>query len=269
MTAGGCTPDADVWAETDSALYPFLGQGTATLHNDGPVPIYLPAYLPGCPNFKVEKSSADAWLEQSPPPLSCASNDPNTRVLEPGTELENALGPFNSSWADGYQFGAGTGRLRYSIGYDCQQGVPWSQCARQESVYSPAFTVEDCACPSSTCPTLEVLCTVDCPPRTLEAALNQYGVNSSRLRAGCGRRELVVWRIQNSDVYYYDEVTGALVGAIDYGGHDTPWGPCARISYAFGDTEHCADVVDCQVTGDPAVAANWTCPLPSSARLSP
>jgi hypothetical protein len=70
----------------------------------------------------------------------------------------------------------------------------------------------------------------------------------------------VVWRIQNSDVYYYDEVTGALVGAIDYGGHDTPWGPCAKISYTFGDTEPCADEVDCQVTGDPTVAANWTCP---------
>jgi hypothetical protein len=257
---GGNSPK--VWAETNSIHYAYDSSATTTLHNDGVDPVYLP----GCQCAYVEKTGGGAWRVDTTPFCSSSDPEPNAGKLAPGSTLGDSF-TFNPHAP---KFGGGTGRVRYSVGYGCQDGVPFSQaqCARVEDVYTPDFTVDDCVCPNGRCPTRDALCSVSCPPLTIGAAVSVGGYAD----VGCGLR-VVTRRIgypAYPDVYAYDAVTGELVAAIVRSGNDTQWGPCFVIDYSFGDTQPlngtfggllgCAGSALCQATGDPMVASNWACP---------
>jgi hypothetical protein len=125
LGAKGC--DDGVWAETNQDFYEAGDTGTAALHNDSGETIYLP----GCGFFSYEKQDNGTWIDKGPSEVCVWEGNVSPMPANGmGTRLFRITEP-------------GQWRLRFTVGFGCDEGVPMSQanCDTVESVYTPAFEV--------------------------------------------------------------------------------------------------------------------------------
>ncbi|MDJ0789159.1 MAG: hypothetical protein QNK05_20320 [Myxococcota bacterium] len=119
--------------ETDRSLYTAGEDALARLHNGSPIP----AWLPGCAPFELQRSLDGDWVDQGPPWVCIWEG--LAVLVAPGSTLTT---PFQAP-AD-----SGLYRLRYPVSLGCSPGLPLSQadCVREQSVFTDPFEVEREAC---------------------------------------------------------------------------------------------------------------------------
>jgi hypothetical protein len=135
---GRCVPETSglcegvLWAETDAAEYRMDEQGTATLHNDTQAVVYLP----GCESYYYELQVGGEWIDQGPEHVACTWEG-YARPVPAGTTFDSTFGPFTD-------MEAGTWRIRFTVGHDCQEDSPLSQaeCTSMQDVFTPPFVVD-------------------------------------------------------------------------------------------------------------------------------
>jgi hypothetical protein len=128
-----------LWAETNASQYALDESGTTTLHNDTNETVYLP----GCADYDYEQKVGEQWTDRGPNAI--CTWEGYVRPVPAGTDVASGIGPFTL-------LGAGTWRLRFTVGHGCLEDQPLStaECTSVEDVFTPAFLVppdEPCADP--------------------------------------------------------------------------------------------------------------------------
>lgn len=124
-------------AETDQSTYVAGSEGVATFTNGSR---FVPAFLPGCAPFSIERSLGGSWVEQGPPWVCIWEGI--AVLVDPQSSIDT---PFAVPAASGRY------RLRYDVSLGCTPGLPLSQadCLRERSVFTDPFQVEREACDPS------------------------------------------------------------------------------------------------------------------------
>jgi hypothetical protein len=124
-----------VWADTDALYYPLGAEGSARLHNDGDVTVYLP----GCQEHFFERWDGAAWVIDGP--VVFCEWEGYILPVAAGTVFDTSVD--SPVTPGGFELDPGRWRVRFPVGYGCIEGQPMStaECTSTQEVYTPAFEV--------------------------------------------------------------------------------------------------------------------------------